>query len=157
MTLLPYRRSHMREERFLLDWGPIEDLGRTSLLSELLESSGWPLSEHRFIPAADLEETDEAFLVEVGGVRMRGFVISLRASTRYHEPSPPVTFRVGQAPTREMPPLGALSLILLPTDLGKTDGGLGPSCSCHCERVTGEDNKQPLPLTVRARIYLRSS
>ena len=65
MTLLPSRRSGMPEERFLLDWGPVAELGRASLLSELLESSGWPLSERGFIPPADLEETDDAFLVEV--------------------------------------------------------------------------------------------
>lgn len=64
---LPVRREQSNDpSRSSFGWDPLLELSRVNQrISELLESSWLPLSNGAFIPPADIEETDDAYLVEV--------------------------------------------------------------------------------------------
>lgn len=64
---LPVRRTRTNDlDRFGSQWDPFEELKTVSQqLSELIDRPWWPVSGNGFVPAADLEETDDAFLVEI--------------------------------------------------------------------------------------------
>lgn len=64
---LPVRRTRTNDmDRLGSHWDPFEELKTVSQqLSELIDRPWWPTSGNRFVPPADLEETDDAFLVEI--------------------------------------------------------------------------------------------
>lgn len=64
---LPVRREQSSDlDRSSFGWDPFVELSRVNQrLSDLLERSWLPLPEDAFVPPADVEETDDAYLVEV--------------------------------------------------------------------------------------------